>query len=206
MVLEVANEMLREKTLDAAKRHKASWIELGQYLFSIHKDKLYKAWGFLAFETYCKKELGIKETTAAKLLKSYLFLEKEEPKFLKPNFVQDEETAAAVPHYESVNMLRLAKQNQKITPENYATLRKSVIDNAREPKEVRAQVRQVIMSQEEPKDPAEVRKTKRNAAIKRLVTVLSNTSKELETDKLVPGYLLTQIQDLVAKLEDQIEG
>lgn len=205
MVLDTANETLREKTLDAAKRHKASWIELGQYLYSIHKDKLYKAWGFLAFETYCKKELGIKESTAAKLLKSYLFLEKEEPKFVKPTFIKDEETAAAVPHYESVNLLRLAKQNQKITPGDYTALRKSVIDNAREPKEVRAQVRQVILSQAEAQDPAEVRRTKRNTAIKRLVTTLSNTSKELEREKLIPGYLVTQIQDLVAKLEDQIE-
>ncbi len=46
MVVETANETLREKTAETAKRHKASWIQLGQYLFSIHKDKLYKAWGF----------------------------------------------------------------------------------------------------------------------------------------------------------------
>ena len=64
--LDSSTETLRQKTLETARRHKASWIELGQYLFSIQKDKLFKQWGFLSFETYCKKELDIKETTAAK--------------------------------------------------------------------------------------------------------------------------------------------
>lgn len=204
MPVEIENETLRNNTLDAAKRHKASWIELGQYLFSIHKDKLYKAWGFLSFETYCKKELGIKEATAAKLLKSYAFLEKEEPRMVRPEF-KEEEPAAVLPHYESVNMLRLAKNNKNIAPEDFAELRNAAIKNGKEPKEFRAQV-QRLLSEREVKDPAEVRQTRRNAAIKRLVTVLSNTRAELEKEKLLPEFLLKQISELAAKLEDQIEA
>ncbi len=204
MAVEIENETLRNNTVDAAKRHKASWIELGQYLFSIHKDKLYKAWGFLTFETYCKKELGIKESTAAKLLKSYAFLEKEEPRMVRPEF-KEEEPAAVLPHYESVNMLRLAKNNKNIAPQDFVELRNAAIKNGKEPKEFRAQV-QRLLSEREVKDPAEVRQTRRNAAIKRLVTVLSNTRTELAKENLLPEFLLMQIAELAAKLEDQIEA
>ncbi|MBU3759573.1 MAG: hypothetical protein FGM27_06540, partial [Candidatus Omnitrophica bacterium] len=56
--IDTASDALRQKTIETAKRHKASWIELGQYLFTIHRDKAFKSWGFLSFETYCVKELG----------------------------------------------------------------------------------------------------------------------------------------------------
>lgn len=206
MSVETATEGLREKTADAAKRHKASWIELGQYLFSIHKDKLYKAWGFLTFETYCRKELGIKETTAGKLLKSYSYLEKEEPRFVKAASPDsDEEMPAVVPHYESVNMLRLAKDNKRISPQDFADIRNSVINNGREPKEVKMQVRK-LLSEQEVKDPAEVRRTRRNAAIKRIVSVINMAKKELENEDLLPDYLIKQMSQLVEKLQDQIEA
>ncbi len=204
LAVETGKDSLRQKTQEAAKRHKASWIELGQYLLTIHKDKLYKEWGYLAFETYCKKELGIKETTAAKLLKSYSFLEKEEPRLASVERYLEEDAPKAVPHYESVNLLRLAKENKSLTTSDFADLREAVINKAKEPKEVRAQVKQILLERE-PKDPVEVRRTRRNAAIRRLVTLLSSTKRELESEGLLPAYLIKQINDLAAKLEDQIE-
>lgn len=203
MTVETAIENLREKTLEVARRHKASWIQLGQYLFSIHKDKLYKTWGFLSFETYCRKELSIKETTAAKLLKSYYFLEKEEPRLAKAAS-SEEEAPETIPHYESVNMLRLAKDNKRISTENFAELRNAVINKGNEPKDVRAQFKK-LLSDQEPKDPAEVRRTRRNAAIKRIVSVMTMAKKELENEGLLPDYLLKQMSQLMEKLEDQIE-
>src|SRR4051812_43890779 len=102
----IASGSLREKTLETAKRHKASWIQLGQFLYTIYKDKHYKDWGFLTFETYVGKELHLKQTTAVKLLKSYYFLEKEEPKILERANAEDPDEL--LPSYESVNVLRLA--------------------------------------------------------------------------------------------------
>lgn len=203
VTVETQKDQLRQKTLEAAKRHKASWIELGQYLHTIYKEKLFRHWGFFAFETYCKKELSIKETTASKLLKSYLFLEKEEPRMASADF-SEEETPTGIPHYESINLLRLAKENKKITPSDFADLRRAVLNHGKEPKEIRAQVKK-FLSEEETKDPAELRKSRRNWAIKRLVTFLSNTKKALESEALLPAYLLKQIEELSRKLEDQIE-
>ncbi len=204
MVVETANETLREKTAETAKRHKASWIQLGQYLFSIHKDKLYKAWGFLAFESYCRKELHIRETTAANLLKSYYYLEKEEPRIAKANYLEGE-SPAVIPDYESVNLLRLAKNNKNISPQDFAQIRSSVIQNGKEPKDVREQVKK-LLSDQEIKDPAEVRRTRRNAAIKRIVSVITMAKKELQNENLLPDNLLKQMTQLVEKLQEQIEA
>jgi hypothetical protein len=197
-------ENLRAQTIEAAKQHKASWIRLGQYLFTIHKDKLFKAWGYLSFETYCMKEVSMKRTTATKLLKSYSFLEQEEPRLVDSGLTSDS-NSTNVPDYESVNLLRLAKDNSELTPQDYAEVRESVIEKSKEPKEVRAQVKKLLENNQAPEDPSEVRRQRRNTVIKRIVTALSNARKELAMDNLLPDYLVKQMQDLTAKLEDQIE-
>ena len=48
-------------------------------------------------------------------------------------------------------------------------------------------------------------KRARYFAIKRLITTLKNTKRELESEKLLPEYLLKQLMSLSEKLEDQIE-
>ncbi len=201
---QIDNEQLRKKTAEIARKHKASWIEFGRYLHPIYQNKLYKAWGFLTFEGYCKSELGIKEATAGKLLKSYRFLENEEPQLVKEPFAEDRQVKA-IPNYEAVNILRLAKQNQNITAQDFAKLRSAVLENNQEPKELRSKVKAILAERtEEEKDPADVRRLRRNASIKRVVTFLTNMKKELESDNLLPPYLLKQISELAAKLEDQL--
>lgn len=196
-------EAIRKKTLEAARQHKASWIELGQYLNSIYKDKHYKEWGFLSFEAYCMRELSIKQQTASKLIKSYSFLEKEEPRLAKPDF-SEQASPKKLPDYEAVNLLRLAKENEKITPRDYAELREAVLESAREPKEVRSQVKKILEARDD-KDPAEVRQTRRNGLIKRLVTMLLSARREFESENLLPGSVLREMTALAEKLEGQIE-
>src|SRR5258707_896036 len=98
----LAPESVRYKVLDSARSFKSSWIALGQYLFTVYKDKLYKDWGYLTFEAYCGKEIGVRQATAVKLLKSYSFLEKEEPAFLRREALE-ERKPSQIPSYESVN-------------------------------------------------------------------------------------------------------
>lgn len=199
----VENDSLREKVRELARSHKASWIMLGQHLYTVHKDKFFKKWGFLSFEGYCSKELSLKSATASKLLKSYYFLEKEEPR-MTHQATYEGETECRVPDYESVNLLRLAKEKEQLTPQDFAEIRESVINRAKEPKEVRAQVKKLIEAREE-KDPAEVRKTRRNAMLKRLLTTLTAGKREFTGDNLLPDYLLKQMDQLIEKIRDQIE-
>ena len=57
----------RFKVLNACRQFKTSWIQLGQSLFAVQRDKLFRSWDFLTFEGYCQKELSIRQATAAKL-------------------------------------------------------------------------------------------------------------------------------------------
>lgn len=195
-------DTLRQKTLEAAKRHKASWVELGQYLFTVYREKHYRRWDYLDFETYCLKELRIKQMTAVKLLKAYSFLEKEEPEVLEKG-TRVEEDSPAVPNFEAVNLLRLAKNNEKLTPRDFQALREAVLEAEKEPKEVRGQMKRILESKDE-RDAREVKREKRLSTIKRLVTILTHSKEELEKEDLIPGYLLKQMSDLVEKLKDQL--
>ena len=107
---------LREKVVEVARRHKASWIELGQYLYTIQKNKMYKYWGFLEFDGYCMKELGIRPLTALKMVRSYQFLEREEPKVIESR--SGEDNLRKIPSFEAVNILRLARKNKLLTAKN----------------------------------------------------------------------------------------
>ena len=199
----VEQDELREKVVEVARRHKASWIELGQYLYTIQKNKLFKYWGFLEFDGYCMKELGIKPLTALKMVRSYMFLEREEPKVIESHSAGDE-NPRKIPSFEAVNILRLARKNKLLTSKDLEHIREEVFESGKEPKEVRAHVKR-LLSQRDDKDPAEVRKARRNQAIKRLISLLTNTQKELEREHLLPAYLLNQMTELGKKLEDQIE-
>jgi hypothetical protein len=198
----MANDELRVKTVEIAKQHKASWIQLGQHLFSIYKNKLYKDWGYQAFETYCKKELNIKEATASKLIKSYAFLEKEEPRIVRPDY-KEEETPRKIPDYEAVNALRLAKNNKNIPTNEFAELRNDVLNEGKEVKEVRAQVKKILETHA-PKETPEIKEQKRGTILRRLIGFLNSAKTQLEEEDLVPDYLLKQIDALTSKLEDQL--
>ncbi len=67
---------LRYNVLEAARNFKSSWIALGQILYTVYKDKHFRSWGYMSFETYVKTELGLQKQTASKLLHSYYFLKR----------------------------------------------------------------------------------------------------------------------------------
>jgi hypothetical protein len=135
----------RYKVLSCARDFKNSWIELGQFLFNVYKDKMFKDWGFLTFEAYCLKEIGIKQPTAMKLLKSYSFLEKEAPTFVKRESMEEREPAR-IPSYEAVNALRLAKESDRLSPKQYEDLREDVLDEVKEDAEVKKKIKYVLNS------------------------------------------------------------
>ncbi|PIU40005.1 MAG: hypothetical protein COT00_03965 [Candidatus Omnitrophica bacterium CG07_land_8_20_14_0_80_50_8] len=192
-------ESLRYKILDTARRFKSSWIDLGQCLFSVYKDKLFKDWGYLTFEAYCLKEIGIKQLTAMKLLKSYSFLEHEEPAFLKRHSSAGSKPSQ-IPSVESVNSLRLAKQSERISEGDYATLRADVLENAKEDAEVKKKIRYILNSHN-PQDSIEVKEDRKLQIMKRIVLSLGISRNELQ-NLSCPERILKKIDELVDLLAD----
>jgi len=203
-MVEVGEDTIRHRILESAKNFKVSWIDLGQSLYSVWKDKMYREWGYTTFEAYTAKEIGIKKGTALKLLKSYYFLEKEEPGCLQKEQSTQPEEVATVPSYESVNLLRQAKNKKDLTEDDYQALKKEVFESGKEPGEVRKSLTQ-MMRQKEEIDPEEARMKKKNSMLKRLVSTLRTLKTEIEVSKMLPAAILKETAGLIEKIESQIE-
>lgn len=196
---------IRYKVLQNVVNFKTSWIELGQSLYSVWKDKLYRDWGYLTFEAYASKEIGVRKDTAMKLLKSYYFLEKEEPQYLQKKEAADPSEAANMPSYESVNLLRLAKNKKEIDESDYESLKKNVFERGRDVRDIRKDLTAMIRQREET-DPQEARKIRKDTAVKRVVATLNALKNDIEISKLLPAGTIKDIKDLIAKLEAEITG
>ena len=194
-------ESLRYRVLESAKNFKTSWMELGQYLYSVYKDKLFRDWGYGTFEAYCAKEIGVRQQTAVKLLKSYYFLEKEEPEYLKRPF--DARSALAqgkqadIPSFESVNALRLAKQSDKISEKDYAKIRQEVLDKGQEVAEVKKKIKYLLKTAPVKELPLEERKT---TAAKKITAYLESSLTDL-TNLSFPDKVIKKMEELLDLLQ-----
>ncbi len=193
---------VRYHILQNAKDFKSSWIELGRALYTVSKDKLYKEWGYGSFDIYTVREIGIRKETAVKLLKSYYFLEKEEPEYLKKEYIESN-PANAIPSYESVDVLRQAK-NKKLDEEDYATIKKNVFEEGRDAREVKKDLTAMIRQRAE-LEPEEAREQRKFATVKRFLSVLKSLKQEIEAAKLLPAPLIKEAEMLIKKLEAEIE-
>ncbi len=189
-------ETLRYRVLDSAKNFKTSWIELGQYLYAVYKDKLYRDWNQASFEVYCAKEIGIRQQTAVKLLKSYYFLEKEEPDYLKKQ-TREEGKPTESPSFESVNALRLAKQSERISETDYEKIREQVLEKGEEPAEVKKKIKYFLKTVPKKELPETEQK---NLVAKKMVLYLENSLTEL-SNLSFPNKVLKKIEELLDVLQ-----
>ena len=190
---------LRHQTLEAAKRFKASWIDLGRMLWTVYREKKFREWGYLTFEAYCAKEIGIRAATAKKLLHSYYFLEKEEPSTLKR---LTEAAPASLPSADSVNLLRLLKNREEVPAADYQRMRSYVLEKGKEAPEVRKEVQALL--QDKSADPEAVQEARTKSAVRRMIGTLRSIRQQLVGGDLVPKKLLTEMESLIGKLEEHL--
>ena len=198
----MTGDSVRDHTLDCAKKFKTSWVELGRSLYSVYRDKLYKTWGYGTFDAYAAKEINIRKVTALKLLRSYFFLEKEEPQYLKEEYV-DETDAASIPSYESVDVLRLAKNKKTLDSHDYENLKKNVFGKGKDAGEMRKDLTALIRQREE-LSPEEAWEKKKASQIKRTISLLKSLKEELSASKTLSASMLKDIDSLIKKLDDEI--
>ena len=199
---ESGGDPIRQRMLECAKNFKTSWIDLGQSLYAVWKDKLYRDWGYMTFEAYTAKEIGIKKPTALKLLKSYYFLEKEEPAFLQKERAQEASVAAA-PSYESVNVLRLAKAKKTLDEDDYRSLKRDVLVSGKDAGDVKKSLTSIIRQRED-LDPEEAREKRRVAFLKRFVATMKTLVAEAGPSKMLPQSILSETSRLIARIESEL--
>jgi len=193
----------RYQVLDSCRQFKNSWIDLGQSLFAVQRDKLFREWGFSTFENYCQKELGVKQATAMKLLKSYAFLEKEDPQYIQDaqEKAREGDEPRKFPDVDSVNILRLVKSKEKFSENGYEKLKKKVLEDAVEPQDLRKEIR--MMSEREQKDPSEVRADRRVTFFKSTIRGLKDVHREALGSRFLPPTLIEDLEALIDAIEKE---
>jgi len=196
------DDPLRREVLESAKLFKTSWIELGRCLYMIYKDKKYKQWGYNEFENYTSKEIGIRKETSLKLLRSYFFLEKEEPDYLRSQSRKDA-PAGNIPTYEAVDVLRQAKSKKFLDEEEYEHLKSQIFDKGKDGRQVKKDLSALIRAREE-LEPEEAWEKKRITVLKRLLGVLRSLKDQAKNSKLVSIQIIKEAESLIHKLELEI--
>jgi hypothetical protein len=195
------SEKLRANIAGHAKDFKLSWVQLGQGLYSVWRDKLYHSWEFEKFEDYVVRELGLKKPLALKLVKTYFFVEQDEPVYLKKEFSEVRETAA-IPSYEGLDVLRLARNRKELTREDYTKLRKDIFEKGKEASVVRKELTAMIKERKQV-NPEEAREARHDQSVRRLVAALRSFRKDMETLKLAEPDILEEAEELLKRLEEQ---
>ena len=198
----IDSESIRGQILANAKGFKTSWINLGQALYTVWKDKLYKGWGYDTFEAYTAKEIGIRKQTAIKLLRSYSFLEKEDPLYLKKDYNEEAE-AATVPTYQSVDVLRLANNKKDLSKEEYASMKKGVLDMGKDALSAKKDLTS-LMKQRQELEPEEAWQTRKATLVKRFLTTLKSLVLEAKRSNMMSAQTLNDTDKLILKLETEI--
>lgn len=195
-------ESLRYHILENAKGFKTSWVELGRSLYSVWRDKLYKEWGYNSFDNYTSKEIGIRKQTAMKLLKSYYFLEKEEPQYLRKEYYE-EANANLVPTYEAIDVLRLAKNKKILDEDDYSEMKKNIFQKGKDAREVKKELTSLIRQRQE-LEPEEAWEKRKISTVRRFLGTLKSLKAEIEQSKLLPMGIIREAEGLIKKLEEQI--
>ena len=198
----IVSDTIREQLIEHTKDFKTSWLELGQKLYTVWQDKFYQAWGFEKFEEYTSRELGLKKDLCVKLLKTYFFIEQDEPEYLKEDFLENKE-ASRVPGFEAMNVLRMAKQKKEVLNEDYMRLKKNLFEKGADASQIRKDLTAII-KERKVIDPIQERDQRNEVAIRKLLNSLRSFKKDTEVLKLLPHEIINHAILLIEKLEVQI--
>jgi len=193
---------LRYRVLEDAKNFKTSWVNLGRALYSVWRDKLYREWGYNSFDAYTAREIGLKKQTAVKLLRSYYFLEKEEPHYLSADY-SESQTPANIPGYEAIDVLRLAKNKKDVDEEDYAQIKKDIFEKGKDVSQVKKDLTALIRQRQE-LEPEEAYQKRRLSTVRRLLGTLRALKQEAELSKLLPAPIIKEAANLIKKLEAEL--
>ncbi|MBF0594233.1 MAG: hypothetical protein HQL22_04630 [Candidatus Omnitrophica bacterium] len=194
---------LRVRAAEGAKDFKASWVSFAQTLNSIRQDKLYEYWGYEKYEHYSERELGIKKAMALKLVKTYQFVEQQEPAYLKESFTEEREPAV-LPELDAINVLRLAKNRKELTKQDFQDLRKQVFDKGCNAGLVRKDLMSMLKERKQV-DPDEEREQRNIASLRRFLNAIRSFKKDAEALKMVKADVLKKADELFRDLESQLD-
>lgn len=124
-MLAAAGDPERANVIGKARMFKRSWLELAEALTNVIELGSWEGWGYRSFDGYCKKELQITPSTAAKLTGSFRFLKSNAPSVIERSH-QDE--SARVPDVKAVEFVQKAEERGAADPDTMAEIRRVAFD------------------------------------------------------------------------------
>ena len=135
-------------------------------------------------------------------LKSYYFLEQEEPRYLKKDY-KEEAGCVSAPTFESVDALRLAKNKREIDSADYQRIKKNVFENGKDAPSLKKDLTALIKQREELL-PQEAWQKKKQALLRRFLSLLKSVRQEIKIAKILPAQVVKEVDKLITKLETEI--
>lgn len=181
----------RYQVLVSARQFKSSWVELGEKLTRVLREKLFQNWGYNNFEDYCRKEIRIRQATAEKLTLAFGYLERQQPTLLGSRDQNRE-----LPDYRSVDLLRRVDEDPSMDETQKADLKRAVFEERRSLPNVRRQYQEMVREQNSEEDDRKKWLTALRAT-QRLIGCLEELDETNET-------LVSELRRLHASLEARL--
>lgn len=188
-----STDPFRQTVWSAAKRFKATWVELGKLLIQVRDQASFEDWGYESFELYCSKELHIRRATALKLSRSFAFLSKYEPR----RFDRDDVSEHAPP-LEVVEVLADADERGQISPDEYRNIRDSIWAEEKSVPELR---RELIERFPKPEQTASY-----GLLVRRWAQTARRLASDLRANRRIPRAVADRAAALAEDLEEVVEG
>lgn len=175
----------RYEVLEAARRFKRSWVEMGEKLSEVQRRKLFEQWGYARFEAYCQQELRIKPQTALKLTASYFFLKQDDPTLLRRDGVEK-----PLPDVQVVDFLRRLQEKENVDPGEFSRLKQMAYQGEITPGRLRRELR------------SEQTERPRNEVLKELIGQARRLADRLAAVAGVPRAIVERALALVDDLRE----
>jgi hypothetical protein len=186
---QIASGSFRHTVLSAARRFKASWVELGKLLVQVRDEASFSGWGYETFDLYCTKELHIRKATAEKLVRSFSFLARHEPRA-----VANDDIVQTAPAFEVVEVLAGAEERGQLDAQEYRSIRDAIWN----PEKPVAQLRREF-SDRFPSPPAP---RPEGGELKRLAGWSARLAAELKACRAVPSAIAERALALADDVEE----
>lgn len=167
----------RRRVLEAARRYKASWVELARLLVQVRRDESWREWGHASFDRYCASELFIRKQTAEKLLASFGFLERHEPALARPR------GEPRAPPFEVIEVLSRAEASGRLSESGWQDLREEVLERSPTPAVVNRRLTEKYGKPPAPPTPP------RGERLARLAAAASRLAEGCRAERGVPPAL-----------------
>ncbi len=196
-MMAVSGDPERADTLGKARAFKRTWLELAEALVRVQSQDSWGRWGFTDFDAYCRKELHLRQSTVAKLLGSFRFLQSSAPRVIER--AHERETFdAPLPSMAAVEFVQKATERGAADEETLRTIHRAAFDEGAEAPSLSRRFKEVAFPEVELENKDKLR-TQIAAAARRLAALIA------EEGSPVPKKLAIAVEETLGELLSVLE-